>query len=252
MSCIVPECHTASQDKRFVCTQLFPPGENGGAPIKQRQTQGARLNPVHAQDRKKTAPALRILGIDSLNKLNTSLITFHKELNCAHTFNRCINVKKTQVGPSGFQLRLQSPVGREQNGEIITSIHCQYLWILTNISTEASKGGLPEHCFHHYCLHVRVKNLPMHLYITCTIKPQKKGAYCHDRVHVYQNVLAFLGSRWRTRFELWITSRCVEDIVSASYHRNVNRSGLPIGHVGWCCAPIMHHCALCNDLFHSE
>lgn len=46
--------------------------------------------------------------------------------------------------------------------------------------------------------------------------------------------------------------RCVEDVICASYHRNVNCSGLPKGHVGWCCTPIMHHCTLCNDHFHSE
>lgn len=133
-----------------------------------------------------------------------------------------------------------------------------HIWMLMNISTEASKGGLPEHCFHHYCLCVRAKGLPMHLYTTRTIKPQKKGAYCHNRVHVYQKIVWHLAFCVHTDAcvlycELLFVEICKgRRLWLISYHRNVNRSGLPKGHVGWCSTSTMHHCALCHDHFHSE
>lgn len=85
---------------------------------------------VHAQDRKKNLHRYLVLG-NRLCKHPEHLFHYIKQrLNCAHAFYRCINVTKTWVGPSWFQLRLQSHVGREQDREIITSIHCQYWWIL--------------------------------------------------------------------------------------------------------------------------
>lgn len=76
---IVPECHTANQNERFICTQLFPPGENGGTPIKQRQTQGARLNPSACPRKKNQLQLYLVFGKRLVNTLNTYFITLKKK-----------------------------------------------------------------------------------------------------------------------------------------------------------------------------
>lgn len=115
-SCNVPECHPASQNERFLCTQLFPPGENGGAPVKQRQTEGARLKPNAWPGQKKTVPAFSIWTVKLFKHTEHSLLhltknwTVHK-----HTCTDALMLRKLEWDHRNFSYTFRATLDRNRS-----------------------------------------------------------------------------------------------------------------------------------------